>query len=139
MTSLEFACTVTALAIAAGARSSDPKLEKENSINFFYSFSSILSKKFTSRHMRSFSRIMFFFNQVVTGSKCYQMRIVSRCLKVIRVHLEKYVHYVKRTFLKKKLTGMDTDLVQRTYVWHNWKVNCWSSSASKWLSSQRTW
>ena len=29
MTSLELACTVTALAMAAGARSSDPILEKE--------------------------------------------------------------------------------------------------------------
>ena len=28
MTSLELACTVTALAIAAGARSSDPKIGK---------------------------------------------------------------------------------------------------------------
>ena len=44
MTSLELACTVTALAIAAGARSSDPKLEKEKKhiiiflLQFFFNF-----------------------------------------------------------------------------------------------------
>ena len=45
MTSLELACTVTALAIAAGALSSDPKLEEEkkksliSSTNFSSTFS----------------------------------------------------------------------------------------------------